>query len=143
MTKAIAGLKARVYLKDDAGTTKTVLGEVKSATISINQGEIDVTTLASAGWAETIGGLRDWTCDFEGFLVPDDVQQEQLFDSLIDGQVINIDFYPEDAAGKKGYTGDAIVTSWEVEAVPDDVVSLKVSCKGTGALTSVTKAATP
>lgn len=140
MTQAIAGLKARVYLKDEAGATKTVLGEVKSATITVNQGEIDVTTLASAGWAETIGGLKDWTCDFEGFMVPDNAQQQQLFDSLIGGEVINIDFFPEDLAGKKGYNGDAIVTSWEVGAVPDDVVSLNVSCKGTGALTSITKA---
>lgn len=137
MSKAIPGMFGKVYHVD--GATKTAIGEVRDATLSVEQGEIDVTSFDSDGWSEVMGGLKSWNMDKEMLFVSDDVGQGALYSALVEGSIVEVEFYPKDGAGAKGYSGSALVVSWELGNPLDDGVTVSISLKGTGRLNEITK----
>lgn len=139
-SQAIAGFNGKVYISTDGGTTYIVIGELKDATLTLNQSEIDVTSLDSAGWSEFIAGLKDWEVSTEGLYIAGDAGQDALYNALVNGTAVKIRLLPKIGTGNKGYEGNAIITSWEINNTTDDAVSVSASFKGTGALTTYTAA---
>lgn len=139
-TAAIAGYSAQFYVSDDGGTTWTALGETRDMTLSVTNNEVEATSFDSAGWMEVLGGLREWEASTESLWVYANGAQTDVFTALTGSSSVKIRFLPKTGTGLSGYTGTAICTSWEVSAAVDDVVTLSVTFKGTGALTTYTAA---
>lgn len=133
-TSAIAGFAARVSISTNNGTSFTMIGEARDATLNISQNEIDATSFDSAGWSEFIPGLKEWTVDIEALYVENNAGQSALYDALVNGDKVQIRLLPQNGTGNTGYEGDAFVTSWEINPTPDDVVAVSVSFRGTGVL---------
>lgn len=139
-SQAIPGFNGKVYISTDGGTNYTAIGEMKDATLTINSSEIDVTSFDSAGWSEFTPGLKDWEVGSEGLYIAADAGQDALFNALVNGTTVKVRLLPKAGTGNKGYQGDAILTSWEINNTTDDAVSISASFRGTGALTTYTAA---
>lgn len=139
MTQAIPGFAGKVYASTDGGTTQTVVGEVREATLSISVNEIDATSYDSQGWEEYIPGMKSWELEVDQLYVQADAGQVALYNALVNGVVLDVYLYPKDENGETGYSGKAFITSWELGEPVDDAVTLSVSMRGSGALASVTK----
>ncbi|MFK7695406.1 phage tail tube protein [Paenibacillus sp. HJGM_3] len=138
MTQAIAGFSGKVFISTNGGSTYSAVGEMRDATLSISNGEIDVTSFDSSGWAEYIPGLKEWEVDTEGLYVYADAGQSALYNALVNNTVVKVRLLPKNTTGQTGYQGDAFITSWEVNNTTDDAVSISASFRGTGALTTYT-----
>jgi TP901-1 family phage major tail protein len=139
-SKAIAGFAGKLLIKN--GASFTAIAEVRDATLTIEQSEIDVTSFDSGGWVENIGGLNSFSIDCEALWRSDDTTgQDAIFSALTGGTVVTVQLFPKDATSAEGYQGDVIVTSFEVGVPIDDAVTVSISLIGTGALTAVTKGA--
>lgn len=137
-TTAIAGFNARVSISTNGGTSFSLLGEARDATLNISQNEIDATSFDSGGWSEFIPGLKEWTVDTEALYIPDNAGQDALYESLVNGTKIQIKLLPKTGSGNIGYEGEAFVTSWEINPTPDDAIAVSVSFRGTGLLETFT-----
>lgn len=136
-TRAIAGFRGKLYAV--VAANRTAIAEITEATLNVEQEEIEATSFDSGGWVENVGGMKSWSVDAEANLVPGETTQTDLFDALVSGETVTIELYPNDGPSAEGYSGSAIVTSFEVGVPTDDKVTLSLSLTGTGALTSVTK----
>lgn len=137
-TQAIAGFQGKVLISTDGGTNYIVLGEMREATLSIEAEELDATSFDSGGWSEFVSGLKSWEVESEGLYVQADAGQDALYNALVNGTKVKVRLLPKDGAGNKGFQGDAIVTSWELNPPVDDVVTVSATFRGTGALTTYT-----
>lgn len=137
-TSAIAGFNAQVFISTNGGSTYTAIGETRDATLSITNNEIESTSFDSSGWMEVIGGLKEWEVSTESLYVYSNAGQSALYSSFVAGTSVKIRILPKNTAGLTGYVGDAIINSWEINMVPDDVISLSVGFKGTGTLATYT-----
>lgn len=135
-TQMIPGFMGKVYVQNGEGYVP--IAEVRDATLTISQAEIDATSFDSGGWEEYIPGLKSWEVEAEAVYVPADAAQSDLFDALVNGQTVQLRLAPKDGSGNEAYEGNAFVTSWEINNPSDDGVVLSISFRGTGALTKGT-----
>lgn len=132
----LAGFQGGLYTNSG---TPTKIAQVREATLTVETSEIETTNFDSNGWVENIPGLKSWSVDAEAEFDPADTSHSDLFDALVNGETLTINLYPKDAASQKGFSGSAIVTSFEVGVPVDDVVTVSLTLTGTGALSSITK----
>jgi predicted secreted protein len=137
-SQATPGYKGGLYVRN--GTVSTKVAEIREATITIEQKEIDVTSFDSNGWNEYIGGLKGWEVDADALYRENDTSgQTALFTALSNGTTASINLFPRDTSSALGYSGSVIITSFEVGNTMDDAVALSLSMIGTGALSTVSK----
>ena len=137
----VHGKNAFIQLDNSAGTLTsltTITNEV-SFSMSIDTAE---TSVFGTNAKSYITGQNDATISLTGLF--DDVSAtviEGTIDALIAGTLASatLVFGPEgNAVGKKKYTQEVIVTSYEIGAPVGDVVSLSVEFQRTGASTIAT-----
>ena len=137
-TSASAGFRGQVYVSIDAGVTWLPVGEVKDATITVTQDDIDATSFDSVGWKENIVGLKSWEMSMEALYVNQTFRGNQgqlnVQNSILGGQVVRWRLLPLRGTGDLGYMGDGFVTSFEVNVPVDDAVNLSLSVMGSGYL---------
>ena len=124
-------------IQNATAVTLSVAGEVMahatSASLSISMDLRDSTTKSSAGWSESLGGLKSWEMSGDAFvdLAATDASMADCFDLLIAGTavaaVFNID--------TETYTGQALITSVSADAGVEENTSFSVSLTGTSVLT--------
>lgn len=134
----LAGFQGGLYTNTG---TPVKIAQVREATLSIEASEIETTSFDSNGWVENIPGLKSWSVDAEALFDPADATHTDLYEALVNGEILTINLYPKDAASAKGYSGSVIVTSFEVGVPNDDAVTVSLTLTGTGALSSITKPA--
>lgn len=139
-SQAWAGYKGKVYVSTDGGSTYNAIGEVRESTLTISTEEIDVTSFDSNGWIENIAGLRSWEMSTEALYLYDNVGQEDLESALMAGNTVYMRVLPKSGTGNKGYEGEAIISSYEVNNTIDDAVVLSCEFLGKGELTTYTEA---
>lgn len=134
MSNAIAGFGGEVYLSADGGTTYNRIGEVKNVTLTVNSSQIDVTSLDSSGWMESISGLNSWSATADAFYLDGNASQEAAYAALAARNTMLFRFYPKNQTGKNKWEGSAFIETWELSQSSDAAVAVKLSLKGTGAL---------
>lgn len=128
---AISGKNAGLYL----GANK--VAEVSD--ISLNSGSkvIDVTNFDSNEWTENIMGTKNWkisaTCNFKS----DDTNgQQALMNSILNAGGSSIAAKIQlTSSANPSFSGNVVVTSFDVGVPVADKVSIKFELTGTGALT--------
>lgn len=125
----------------------TVVALQKGATLNRSADTIDTTTKDSAGWKEFVQSFKEWSIDCDGlYTLPtaggtDSFSLlEQYFES---GEAVTVEFALADPSNlttgdTEGFTGQAIIVDFPLEAPMDDSLTFSVSLQGTGALTPIT-----
>ena len=134
----VHGKNAYIRLDNSSGT----LTDLSSITneISYSQSiETSDTSVYGSNAKTYITGLNDATVSLSGMFDATSAGViEATIDALIDGTNASatLEFGPEgSASGKKKYTMEVIVTSYDIGAPVSDVVSLSVEFQRTGATT--------
>ena len=116
-----------------------------SSSISFSNSLIDVTTKDSDSWEEMITGRKSFTISASGLADFDDVTSatstEQFSDLALAGTLVAFTFQRPatnlTAGDLEGWSGEAFIESFDVDAPSDDKVTFSVSLKGTGPLSKV------
>lgn len=111
----------------------TVAGQ-RGSSLSRDAETLDVTSKDSDGWNESIAGFKSWAIDADGLLTQDDAGFLALEEAYMEGETVLISLTTP-SGGK--YEGNAIITSFPLDASYDDVATYEVSFSGTGKLNKI------
>jgi len=106
-------------IQNATAVTLSVAGEVMahatSASLSVSMDLRDSTTKSSAGWSESLGGLKSWEMSGDAFvdLTSTNASMADCFDALIAGAAVAAVF----TVDSETYTGSALITSVSADAV--------------------------
>jgi predicted secreted protein len=133
----MAGIEnaTNVVLSVTSGGSKQEIAHCTSASLSVSLDLRDSTTKSSGGFQANLGGLKSWELSGEGFIeiagVAGKADSEELFTTMLVGAAVSCDF------GLSGmlYRGDAIITSFSIDAGVEENATYSISLTGTGTLT--------
>ena len=123
-------------IQNATAVTLSVAGEVMahatSASLSVSMDLRDSTTKSSAGWSESLGGLKSWEMSGDAFvdLTSTNASMADCFDALIAGAAVTAVF----TVDSETYTGSAFITSVSADAGVEENTTFSVSLTGTAAL---------
>ena len=133
------GTELKVY---SSGTTNLV-AFAQNCTLTVNQSIREITNKESAGFKESLEGLRDFTIDVDGAYAWTDASVSSLTNgaddvlqtNIIAGRVA-VDFIFGDTAATLdvSYAGSGFVTSISMSGGTEDTATYSLSIEGTGAL---------
>lgn len=116
----------------------TAIAASKSHSLSFSSEMMDVTTKDSGGFKEILPALKSWTIDCEGLVAFDNANNyELLFDALKNRTKLSVKL-DNSVVGDERLKGDCYISSLEMNAPMEDVVSFTASFEGTAALTRET-----
>ena len=134
-TQAIAGYTGKVYISDDAGANYYEIGELRDVTLHLKGAMLDASSHSSAGWEDTVPGLKSWSASFGNLFVSTDTAQDKLKAAILAGTKLKFRFDPEGtASGKERFSGDGYLESLDYAMPTNDLVAVSGSIKGAGAL---------
>ena len=132
---------------DSTAGGEQVFAHSISASLSVNNSLIDVTSVDSNSFEEMISGRKSFSISTDGLADFDDVASskstEQFSDLALAGTKVFFMFTRPDAglsAGDlMGWSGAAFIESFEVSRTADDNITYSCSLKGSGELSKVVK----
>lgn len=134
----VHGKNAYIQLDNSAGTLTNISGIANEVSYSLSLETAETSVFGSSS-KTYIMGQNDATISIQGlFDATTATTIEGAIDSLINGTNASLSFVfgPEGSGtGKKKFSGECIVTSYEIGAPVGDVVSLSVELQRTGATT--------
>jgi TP901-1 family phage major tail protein len=113
----------------------TQLAELTNVTMSMNQDVFETTSKESGGWKEIMPGLRDITYTAEGLadFVAANKDLTDIFNAYKASPPASVQIvWTNSIAGNTSVTQTAYITSCEVSAPMEDVVTYSVEFAGTG-----------
>jgi TP901-1 family phage major tail protein len=118
------------------GTYVTLAGQ-RGASLSESAETIDVTSKSSGGAYEYDYGLYGWTMSMDGAYVLGNAEFLKLRDAMRNKTKVKVKW---SETGSKGaiYSGDALVTSMELDAPYDAETTYSFELQGTGVITTTT-----
>lgn len=133
---------------DSTAGSEQVFAHSISASLSVNNSLIDVTSVDSNSWEQSISGRKGFSLSTDGLADFDDVASskstEQFSDLALAGtKVFFMMTRPEaglTAGDLLGWSGAAFIESFEVSRTSDDNITYSCSLKGSGELTKVVMA---
>lgn len=138
MTQAIPGYDGQIYVSDDGGSNYIKIGEIRDMTLNVENEDFDATSHDSNGWRERIYGLRNWGLSGGNVYVYNNPGQVSLIDALIGAVNVKVKFRPKDSSSLPQYTGDAVMSTTELNAPTDDIADSSFEILGTAAITKGT-----
>lgn len=112
----------------------TLVAGQRGGTLNREAETLDMTSKDNFGWTDADYGNLSWSIEGDGLLVENDAGYLHLENAFMNKSVVMVRF--ETAAGNK-YEGDAIITSFPIEAPYDDNATYSITLTGKGALTKV------
>ena len=133
---------------DSTAGSEQVFAHSISASLSVNNSLIDVTSVDSNSWEQSISGRKGFSLSTDGLADFDDVSSakstEQFSDLALAGtKVFFMMTRPEaglSTGDLLGWSGAAFIESFEVSRTSDDNITYSCSLKGSGELTKVVMA---
>lgn len=126
--KPYTGLTAQV--KIGSGQNAKTLAYISGCTLSLSKDIIEILAFGME-YKEKVPSIKDWSlsCDGTVALTADGTQKE-LYDAFESGDEVSLGIYLDDDTY---FTGSGYVSSFEMEAAPDDKISLSAEISGNGA----------
>ena len=135
------GIDIKLYVETAPGVM-TLIGGLRSVSLSINGESIDASHAGTGGWRKKLGGMREWEVSADTILLMDldDGGFDAAFAALktkIQGgntpgtNVVGVEVEWPDGSTD---TGTAIITEFSMEGPYDDVAEGTISLEGNGAL---------
>ncbi len=134
------GTDIKVY---DSGTG-ILVAFAQNGSLNINHSLREITNKESAGWKESLEGLRDWSVDLDGAYAWTDASGSALTNGaddllntyLLTRTPLTIKFgNVTGATGDIVYSGSVYLTSFSVSAGTEDTATYSLSLEGTAAIT--------
>jgi predicted secreted protein len=134
------GTELKVY---SSGTTNLV-AFAQNCTLTVNQSIREITNKESAGFKESLEGLRDFSIDVDGAYAwtnsggtalgngADDVLQTNVIGTR---QPVSFIFGDTAATSDVSYAGEGFITSMSLTGGTEDTATYSMTIEGTGALT--------
>lgn len=113
------------------------IGESRTITLHFTQAQIDVTSRDSDLWGDYLSGRKEWSVDFEGLYIYNDIAQKVFRSHVVDDSPTEVDVVitmPDNAY----FTGTAILTSFDYVSDPEGALTLSGTLQGRGALAAST-----
>lgn len=130
-TGVVNGTLLGVYV----GGTK--INKATSASLSLNHSVRDITSKDSAGWSESLEGLRDWTIDFEGLFAYDATYGIVDLEGVLTARTAVTVRFSTESSTDEYFEGTAFLTSLSADAATEESSTFSGSFQGTGALNFV------
>jgi predicted secreted protein len=128
-TNAVTGKNMTLSVEGD------LMAEATSFSLHFSQAQIDVTSKDSNLWGDFLGGRKEWTVDFSGMYIYNDVAKKCIQAHFIDGTPATLTLIitmPDGAT----FTGEAVMESMDYEGPAEEALTISGSLKGQGALTA-------
>lgn len=126
--KPYTGLTASVKIGEKESAK--VLAYISGCTLSLSKDIIEILAFGMT-YKEKVPSIKDWTLSIDGTVaLTSDGTQKQLYDAFESGDLITLGIYLDD---NTYFDGSGYVSSFEMEAAPDDKISLSSEISGNGA----------
>nr|DAF76496.1 MAG TPA: major tail protein [Caudoviricetes sp.] len=126
--KPFTGLTAQVKIGESA-SAKT-LAYISGCTLSLSKDIIEILAFGME-YKEKVPSIKDWTLSIDGTVaLAEGGTQKELYDAFESGDMITLGIYLDD---NTYFDGKGYVSSFEMEAAPDDKISLSSEISGNGA----------
>ena len=140
ISTAIAGKKFLLYVAYD--NKWNLVGGLRDNGLSISQEQIDASSKDNDGWGESITGARNWESSTEIVVKTsnegDAVIENWVLDDTLQDTVPALRFAFVNIIDKSYYHGFGVVTSYELSASYDDVMTKSISINGSSKITKAT-----
>ena len=128
--KPFTGLTAKVTIEKDG--TPTTIGYISGCTLSLSKDIIEILAFGMQ-YKEKVPAIKDWSLSMDGTAAfSKDGSQNELWQAFENGSALTIGIYLDDTTYFKG-TG--YVSSLEIDAAPDDKISISGEIAGSAAVT--------
>lgn len=123
--KPFTGLTAKVKIEEQ------VLGYISGCTLSLSKDIIEILAFGMQ-YKEKVPAIKDWSMSVDGTAAfSADGSQKQLYDAFESGEGVTFGIYLDDTTY---FEGTGYVSSLEIEAAPDDKISISSEVAGSGAV---------
>lgn len=110
---------------------ENALGASRGLSLDISADTIDTTTRSSNGWTEHMPSVKSWTASTDGLYVRNEQALSAIKTAFLNDEIVPISMeFPDGAT----IDGEAIITSFPIEAPYDDAVTFSAEFQGTGRL---------
>lgn len=140
-TDLVTGNNIMLYI---SGATNTPIAFAKSCDLSVSSASIDTTNKMSGMFKSTLGGQISWTCSVTAMYtrVSGDTSFDTLLASQLTGAPLNIVIGVTSDATQFTmttgyYSGTVRITSLNMKAEENAIVTFDASFEGSGALTKL------
>ena len=128
--KPFTGLTAKVTIENSGSPTS--IGYISGCTLSLSKDIIEILAFGMQ-YKEKVPAIKDWTLSIDGTAAFDkDGSQKKLYDAFESGEGVTFGIYLDNTTYFKG-TG--YISSLDIEAAPDDKISISGEVAGSGAVT--------
>lgn len=128
-TGIINGSLFLVYIEDVA------VAHATSHRLNVTMATRNATTKDNAGWGVKLSGLREWSVSGEGLLALDAIYgASELFTVMTNRTVCTVKFSTE-VSGDEFWGGEAVLTSFQLDAPMEENGTYSFTFEGAGALT--------
>ena len=123
--KPFTGLTAKVKLGSE------ILGYISGCTLSLSKDIIEILAFGMQ-YKEKVPAIKDWSLSVDGTAAFSSTgSQKQLYDAFESGEGVTFGIYLDDTTY---FEGTGYVSSLEIEAAPDDKISISSEVSGSGAV---------
>ena len=124
--KPFTGLTAKVKLGEE------ILGYISGCTLSLSKDIIEILAFGMQ-YKEKVPAIKDWSLSVDGTAAfSKSGSQAKLHEAFESGDAVTIGIYLDDTTY---FEGTGYVSSLEIEAAPDDKISITSEIAGSGAVT--------
>lgn len=127
----------RILAIDAESGTKVVVAHAQSASLSVSNSLIDITTKSSNSWAEKLSGQKSFVLSTSGLIDYGVTTGESNANTVggwaLDGSEVFFDF----GIDADGYRGSGFISSYEQSGGTDDAPTYTISVDGNGALVAI------
>ena len=126
-TAAVTGKNMTLSVEGD------LMSEARSFALHFAQATIDVTSKDSDDWGDFLAGRKEWSIDFEGMFIYNDVAKKVLCNHFIHGTPTTmtcIITMPDTST----FSGECVLESMDFDGPAEEALTISGSLKGRGAL---------
>lgn len=128
--KPFTGLTAKVQIGESS--SKKTIGYISGCSLTLEKEVIEIMQFG-ATFKEKVPAVKDWSLSMDGTVaLAKDSSQKELYDAFESGEAITVSLFLDDTTY---FEGTGYVTSFNIDAAPDDKISLTSEIAGSGATT--------
>lgn len=128
--KPFTGLTAKVQIGESS--SKKTIGYISGCSLTLEKEVIEIMQFG-ATFKEKVPAIKDWSLSMDGTVaLAKDSSQKELYDAFESGDAITVSLFLDDTTY---FEGTGYVTSFNIDAAPDDKISLTSEIAGSGATT--------
>ncbi len=138
-SKAIAGKDTLLYV-ELAKDNWVLFGGQKNSPVTQKADTLDASDKTSGGWKKQIPGLKEWSIEYDGLYVLNDIATSIVEQAFLKGLAIHVRVEYANGSYKQGY---AYVTEFSDSNAHDAIQTLKVSFNGYGEISTLVEVGKP